>query len=75
MATTEQLTIWLGEAEAARHALALGGAAISVSTSSGRSVTYSAAKLGELDAYIASLKRQVGLPSSARPLRFQVGGR
>jgi hypothetical protein len=74
MATTDQLTAWLAEAETARHQIAIGGNPQSVSSPSGSSVTYSATTLPQLDAYILSLKRQLGLPTGFRPLSFQVGG-
>ena len=74
MATTDQLRAWLAEAEAARHQIAIGGNPQSVSTGSGKSVTYSATTLGQLDAYIASLRRQLGLPTGNKSLTFQVGG-
>lgn len=72
MATPEQLQAWLTEAEQARHELALGVRAVSISSSSGKSVTYSAATLGQLDSYIASLQRQLGQRAS-RPFTFNIG--
>jgi hypothetical protein len=74
MATTDQLTAWLAEAEAARHAIAIGGNPQSISSASGKSVTYSTTTLAQLDSYIASLRRQLGQPSGAGPLTFQIGG-
>ena len=46
MATTEQLQTWLAEAETARHELALGVRAVSISSSSGKSVSYTEAGTG-----------------------------
>lgn len=63
MATTQQLTTWLAEAEQARHELLLGTRAVSVSTGSGKSVTYAATDIGKLDVYIASLRTQLGQAS------------
>ena len=63
MATQQQLEAWLAEAEQARHELVIGNKAVSVSSSSGKSVSYTEADLGKLDAYIASLKAQLGQPS------------
>jgi len=63
MATQQQLEDWLAQAEQARHELILGNHAVSVSSASGKSVTFSATDLGKLDSYIASLRRQLGQPS------------
>ena len=63
MATTQQLQAWLSEAEQARHELLLGTRAVSVSTGSGKSVTYTATDIGKIDAYIASLRKQLGQPT------------
>ncbi|WP_425065109.1 gpW family head-tail joining protein [Reyranella sp.] len=63
MATTQQLTTWMAEAEQARHELIVGNRPVSVSTGSGKSVTYTATDLGKLDAYIASLRKQLGQPT------------
>lgn len=60
MATQQQLETWLADAEQARHELMLGRAAVSVSSGSGKSVSYTATDLGKLDLYIASLRRQLG---------------
>ena len=43
--------------------LIVGTRAVSVSTGSGKSVTYTATDLGKLDAYIASLRVQLGQAS------------
>lgn len=68
MPTPQQLQTWLTEAEQARHELIVGTRAVSVSTGSGKSVTYTATDLGKLDAYIASLRVQLGQSSGfSRP--------
>lgn len=72
MATIDQMTTWLAQAEQAEFDLVTGGRAVTVSSSSGRSVTYAQADLGKLQAYIASLRRQLGL-SSARAMRPIIG--
>lgn len=61
MATEQQLTAWLAEAEQARHELIMGNKAVTVSTGSGKSVSFAATDLGKLDAYIVSLRAQLGL--------------
>ncbi len=63
MATAQQLETWLAEAEQARHELLIGTRAVSVSTSSGKSVSFTATDIGKLDVYIASLRNQLGLVS------------
>jgi hypothetical protein len=73
MADPATLQAWLTAAEIALNDLMTGGKPVSVSSSSGKSVTYSAAQIPALQAYIASLRRQLGL-SSMRPFSFQVGG-
>ena len=66
MATTQEM---LDQAIAARHEIITGTRAVSVSSSSGRSVTFTAASLAALDAYIAQLRRQLGLPTGiGRPI-------
>lgn len=68
MATTQQLTAWLAQAEQARHELLIGERAVSVSSSSGKSVTFTATDIGKLDVYIASLRAQLGQASGlSRP--------
>ena len=49
MATQEQLQVWLTAAEAARHDLMIGVREVSISSSSGKSVSYAAADAGKLD--------------------------
>lgn len=51
----------LTEAEAALHALMMGGQAVSVRDSAGRQVNYTAATIGDLRGYIAELKQMLGL--------------
>lgn len=73
MATTQQLQTWLAAAEQARHDLALGIREVSISSSSGKSVTYNQAEAGRLDTYIAWLQRQLGQGGAGRPFTFRIG--
>lgn len=68
MATSEQLQTRLDEAETAYHQLVTGQKEVTVSSSSGKSVTYTQANVGQLASYIASLKRQLGT-STIKPFR------
>lgn len=67
----------LAEAEAAYHALLIGGKAQTVTFGSGKSVSYTAATIGELRRYINDLKEQIaancGCPSAGKrsPVRFK----
>lgn len=63
MATIEQIQTWLNQAEQARHELLIGGRAVSISSSGGKSVSFTQADIGRLDLYIASLRRQLGQDS------------
>ena len=72
MPSPQQLQTWLDEAETAQHELLTGQRAVTISSASGKSVTFSAAQAGQLSAYIASLRRQLGL-SNARPVRPILG--
>ncbi len=72
MATPDQLQAWLTEAEGAYHALQIGQRVVTITSAGGKSLTYSAAKLPDLAAYIESLKRQLGL-SNNRPFRPILG--
>ena len=72
MATLQQLQTWLDEAETAQHELLTGQRAVTISSASGKSVTFSAGQAGQLSAYIASLKRQLGL-STVKPVRPILG--
>jgi hypothetical protein len=71
MATQEQLQAWLTAAEAARHDLMIGVREVSISSSSGKSVSYVAADVGKLDTYITWLQRQLG-QSTSRPFTFRI---
>lgn len=67
--------LWLAEAELALHRLLTGTAEQTVQFGSGKSVTYTAANINQLKAYIADLKNQVaecdGQAQSRRgPVRF-----
>lgn len=66
MATTDQLTAWLAEAEDARHQLFLGKKTVTVS-SGGRSITYMQTDLTKLETYIVSLRTQLGQPTGVSP--------
>lgn len=79
MATLATLQARLAEAEAAQHQLAIGAREVSVGNSSGASdvrVTYTAAKMAELQAYIDSLKAQIaaagGTTSGSRRRALEV---
>lgn len=67
MATQEQLSAWLQEAETALHSLSIGTQARVVVDHSGERVEFTATNIGKLNAYITSLKRQLGLIGPARP--------
>lgn len=67
MATEQQLQTWLAQAEEARHELLIGSRAVSVTTGSGKSVSFTESDLGRLDLYIADLKRQLGHDPGGRP--------
>lgn len=65
MADPATLTQYLAEAETALHKLLVGEKVQTVSYN-GQSVQYTQANLGDLRAYIQSLKAQLGQVSSAR---------
>jgi hypothetical protein len=67
------LTQWLADAEQALHDLVTGVKAVTVSSSSGKSVTYTKADVGQLQAYITYLQRQLGISQSIGPLTFRIG--
>lgn len=70
MATTEQLTIWLSEAEVALHKLQTGRSVrVVVDGNNSERVEYTTASISKLQAYIADLKRQLGMTTPG-PLRF-----
>lgn len=58
MADLATLTVRLSEAETARHNIAIGGGVEFVSRD-GRAVRYSKQNLAELDAYIATLNKEI----------------
>lgn len=59
MATREQLTVWLREAELAQHRLMMGEQVVSVRDSNGDTVQYSSANASRLAAYIQWLKSEL----------------
>ena len=61
MADRAQLTIWLTEAEAQLHKLNMGLQAKVFVDQNGERIEYNAATRGQLVAYIADLKRQLGI--------------
>lgn len=58
MPTTEQLQTWLEEAYLARHKLSTGKLPVSLSHGD-RSLTFTQASKGALDAYIAQLRTEI----------------
>ena len=69
MATKEQLTTWLREAEEARHRLMTGEQVVQARDSNGEMVTYSTANASRLDDYIKYLKAELAQFGTAQPLR------
>lgn len=67
MATNEEMTALLKEAEKSYHDLVLGVAPKVIVHQNGQRVEYNVASLPRLKAYIAELKGALGLPSSPRP--------
>lgn len=70
--------LWLAEAEVALHRLLTGGAEQTLTFGSGKSVTYTAASIDKLKAYIADLQVQVDecdgkTPCKRGPVRFVFG--
>ena len=63
------LTTQLAEAEAAYHALMLGQSVAELRDANGELVRYSPANAGRLQAYIQSLKQQLGLLTTSGPAR------
>ena len=60
------LTQWLADARIAYHQLITGGKAVTLSYEQGlgkKAVTYTAANISDLNAYIASLERDLGMRS------------
>jgi hypothetical protein len=67
--------LWLAEAEVALHRLLTGTAEQTVTFGSGKSVTYTAASIDKLRAYIEDLRNQVAVcdgqvPCKRGPIRF-----
>lgn len=67
--------LWLAEAEHALHRLLTGTAEQTVTFGSGKSVTYTAASIDKLKAYVNDLKNQVAecdgqAPCKRGPIRF-----
>lgn len=66
-----ELTQQLKEAKAARHALLIGEQAREFTDQNGERVTYTAANLNGLNAYIRDLERQLGIGChDYRPIGF-----
>ena len=63
------LNILLQEAETAYHRLMTGQAAVEFRDSNGEMVRYSAISANKLNAYILSLKMQLGIPVAIAPMR------
>ena len=63
------LTTQLAEAEAAYHALMLGQSVAELRDSNGELIRYTPANAGRLQAYIQSLKQQIGLLTTSGPAR------
>ena len=60
MASREQLTIWLEDAERSYHMLATGQSAKVFVDQNGERIEYASGSLLQLAKYIAELKRQLG---------------
>ncbi|SLN77580.1 gpW family head-tail joining protein [Oceanibacterium hippocampi] len=73
MTDTATLEARLAEAEAALHALLTGEQVAATTDVSGRQVTYARADLGQLRAYIAGLKAELGLSTGRRALAVRFG--
>lgn len=72
MATTEQLTEWLSEAEAALHALVTGAQEVRIRYKD-KEVQYTQASIAQLRGYISDLKAQLGQGRPARARRIVFG--
>lgn len=71
MADAATLQLRLDEAEAALHKVTVGGQAVELRMAAGqvsRAVTFTPANAGELRAYIADLRRQLGQPTRRRAI-------
>ena len=70
---SETLLQWLSEAQTAQHNLMTGAQGENYAYTQGdgsKSVTYTRANIGQLTAYIQSLKAQLGISRGRRPIRF-----
>lgn len=63
------LRSWLTAAQSAYNALMTGGSEVTVAYD-GKSVTYVAADVGRLEAYIVLLQRQLGINRGRRAMRL-----
>lgn len=63
----------LDEAEAAYHDLAIGKSVVELRDSNNETVRYNIASISRLAAYIADLKRQLGVACSTGPMRPMFG--
>jgi len=68
MATKEQLTAWLADAEEQYHMLSTGRAVRVFVDQNGERIEYGTGSLLQLSKYIAELKRQLGLVTVSGPL-------
>jgi len=67
VATREELTALLKEAEQAYHELAIGQSVKVIVHQNGQRVEYNSTTLPRLRTYIQDLKSQLGLPTAPRP--------
>ncbi len=73
MATCDQLTTWLSEAETALHQLQMGAQVVSIRGGDDQ-VNYSAANVAQLQKYVAKLQQQVDACNGTRQFRRSVLG-
>jgi hypothetical protein len=75
MATATELATWVTEAELALHRLMTGSRVEEIQFSD-RRVRYTAANIGELQKYIASLKQQIEATTrgNRKPILFEFPG-
>ena len=69
MATTEELTLWLTQAQAARHKLATGKSVTLLRDQNGEQVQFKPASMRELNSYILELKTALGQSAPCGPMR------
>lgn len=69
MATQEQLTQYLAEAEAAYHQLMVGKSVVLLVDQNGERIQYNNANKNALATYIESLKRQLGITKISGPMK------